>query len=107
KLAPKTNLYVREIESIDLERKEVLLAPLFSHAPTIVSYDYLILSLGNVTDFRDNPGLHEHALPFKNLSDALAIRNRIIDALDAAATETDPALRKQLLTFVIGGGGFS
>lgn len=107
RLIPKTRLYVREIEKIDLEKNEVTLVPQFSHATTPLSFDYLILALGNITDFKDNAGLHEHALPFKNLADAITIRNRIIDAIGAAANESDPAIRKQLLTFVIGGGGFS
>lgn len=107
RLVPKTLLYVREIDKIDLENKQVMLVPQFSHATTPIAYDHLILALGNITEFKDNPGMHEHALPFKNLADAINIRNRVIDAIGAAATEPDPALRKQLLTFVIGGGGFS
>lgn len=107
RLLPKTKLYVREIEKIDLANKQVMLVPQFSHATTPVSYDHLILALGNITDFKDNAGMHEHALPFKNLADAIMIRNRVIDVIGAAANEPDPILRKQLLTFVIGGGGFS
>jgi NADH dehydrogenase len=107
RLLLRTSLYVREIEKIDLESSEVVLVPQFSHTPTILKYDHLILALGNVTDFRDNPGLHEHALAFKNLADALVIRNRVIEAIAAAAVVKDPYFRKQLLTFVIGGGGFS
>jgi len=107
KLLPKTTLYVREIEEIDIEQKKVILAPKFTHKTVAISFDHLVLALGNVTDFRGMPGLHEHALPFKNLSDALAIRNQLIDVIEAASCEDNPTLRKQLLTFVVGGGGFS
>src|SRR5690606_12459748 len=103
----KTTLYIREIEKINLEEKEIQLSPQFSHTPAICPYDILVLALGNVTDFRKNPGLHEHALPFKTLGDALNIRNRILSAMEAAATEKDPHKRRQLLTFVVSGGGFS
>jgi len=51
--------------------------------------------------------LHEHALPFKNLKDAIKLRNHIIDVLESALIEPDLSVRKQLLTFVVGGGGFS
>jgi NADH dehydrogenase len=107
KLLKKTKLYIREIENIDLEGKKVILAPKFDHKSLEVPFDHLVIALGNVTDFRGMSGLHEHALPFKNLADALSIRNQIIDVIEAAAAEDNLELRKQLLTFVVGGGGFS
>ncbi|MDN3505542.1 MAG: FAD-dependent oxidoreductase [Rhabdochlamydiaceae bacterium] len=107
KLLPKTALYIREIEKIDTDNKVINLAPRFSHTTDVVPYDKLVVGLGNVTDFHGMAGLHEHALPFKNLADALNIRNRIIDTIEQASIETDPIERKQLLTFVVGGGGFS
>ncbi len=107
RLLPKTTLYIREIQSINTANKTVTLAPQFSHTSLDISYDHLVLSLGTVTDFRGLSGIHEHALPFKNLADTLVIRNRIIDAIESAAIESNPKLKQELLTFVIGGGGFS
>ncbi len=107
KLLPKTKLYVREVDSIDIENKKVILAPKFSHKTTDLSFDHLVLGLGTVTDFRGTAGLHEHALPFKNLADSIAIRNQVIDVLEAAASEQNATLKNKLLTFVVGGGGFS
>jgi len=107
KRLPRTTLYIKDIESIDLNKQIIQLYPQFSHKSLIVKYDHLVLGLGNVTDFRNTPGLHEHALPFKNLSDALRIRNHIIDTIEAASIEEDPELKKSLLTYLIAGGGFS
>jgi len=107
RLAPKTKHYAREVSGINLETKMVEMVPIYTHEYYAIPYDYLVLSLGNVTDFKGAPGLHEHALPFKNLADALKIRNRIIDVLATAATLTDENLRKEFLTFVVGGGGYS
>ncbi|MCB1107116.1 MAG: FAD-dependent oxidoreductase [Chlamydiia bacterium] len=107
KLLPKTKLYVREIDSIDIENKKVILAPKFSHSSYHLPFDHLVISLGTVTDFRGMSGLHEHALPFKNLADSIAIRNQVIEVLETAANETNPLLKEKLLTFVVGGGGFS
>lgn len=107
KLLPKTKLFVREIDHIDTQNKKIILAPQFTHKPYELAYDHLVFSLGTVTDFRGMTGIHEHALPFKNLADALRIRNHMIDAIETAAIETDPELKKRLLTFVVGGGGFS
>ena len=107
RLAPNTKLYVRDVDSIDLENKRVTLSPAFDNLPTILSYDHLVVTLGNVTDFRNMPGLHDHAFPFKNLGDALRLRDHLIHVLSEAAVTTDKSLRKQLLTFVVAGGGFS
>ncbi len=106
-LLPKSALYMREVESVDLQKKTITLAPQFCHKPLEIQYDHLVVGLGNVTDFRGATGLHEHALPFKTLADALRIRNHVIETIDAASTETNPELKKRLLTYVIGGGGFS
>lgn len=107
KLIPKTNLYVREIDHIDTQAKTISLAPRFSHTTDTLEYDKLVIALGNVTDFRGMTGLHEHALPFKNLADSINIRNRLIDTIEEAANESSADERKKLLTFVVGGGGFS
>ncbi len=107
KLLPQTKLYIREIEKIDIEEKKVTLSPKFSHKSLELVYDHLVIALGTVTDFRGTAGLHEHALPFKNLADSILIRNQLIDVMEAASTEPNLKKKKQLLTFVIGGGGFS
>jgi len=107
RLLPKTNLYFREIDAIDLAKKEVILTPTFDHTAYHLSFDHIVFALGNVTDFRDNPGLHEHAMPFKNLADSILIRNRIIDAIETASTLPDGDTKRKVLTFVVGGGGFS
>jgi NADH:ubiquinone reductase (H+-translocating) len=108
RLLPRTSLHVRDVEAIDLQNKTVTTSPGFRPHPHVIEYDYLVFALGNVTDFRGMPGLPEHALPFKNLADALYLRNHVIRALEEAAIEDhDMALRQQLLTFVVAGGGFS
>ncbi len=104
----KTEIQVREIEAIDLSRRVVRLAPGFLPHAHELTYDHLVFGLGTVTDFRGLRGLPEHALPFKDLSDALHLRHHVIRALEEAAIEKDdPELRRQLLTFVVAGGGFS
>ncbi|MBM3193865.1 MAG: cyclic nucleotide-binding domain-containing protein [Chlamydiae bacterium] len=107
-LLKHTTIYVREISNIDLKERTITLSPNFYHTDLNISYDHLVIALGNVTDFRKSPGgLHEHAFAFKTLKDAIKLRNHLIDVLESAAIEPDPQIRKQLLTFVIGGGGFS
>ena len=108
RLLPRTDLHVRDIESIDIQNQTIVTTPGFRQQAHAINYDHLVLALGNVTDFRGLRGLPEHAIPFKNLGDALFIRNHVIHALEEAAIEhRDTKLRKQLLTFVVAGGGFS
>jgi NADH:ubiquinone reductase (H+-translocating) len=107
RLCPNTNLYTREIESIDLRNRIVTTSAGFRPRPYQVSYDHLVIALGNVTNLSGPPGLQEHALPFKYLGDALVLRNHIIHVLEEADIETDAEVRRALLTFVVGGGGFS
>jgi len=107
RLCPKTNLYTREVESIDLKSKTVTMSAGFRPRPFQLEYDHLVVAVGNITSFAGQPGLSEHALPFKYIGDALALRNHVIHALEEADVEGDRDLRRALLTFVVAGGGFS
>ncbi len=106
-LCPRITLYVRKVESIDLDRKVVITSHGFRPQPLEIPYDYLVLALGTVENFSAVPGLQEHGLHFKNLGDALALRNRLIHILEEADIEQNAELRRSMLTFVVAGGGFS
>lgn len=107
RLCPNTNLYTRMVESVDLKNRVVTTSSGFRPRPYQLEYDHLVIALGNITSFAGQPGLEEHALPFKYLGDALVLRNHIIHALEEADIEKDADLRRALLTFVVAGGGFS
>src|SRR6266581_4232620 len=108
RLLPKTDIHIRDVESVDVEKRIVTTSPGFKPHPHLIPFDHLVVAMGTVTDFRGLPGLPEHAMPFKNLGDALALRNHVIRALEEASIEGhDMELRRQLLTFVVAGGGFS
>lgn len=88
-----------EVESVDLERKAV-------RTPDgDFPYDHLVLVPGSVTNDFGVPGVQQHALPMKFLSDGLQVRSRILGAFERAARESDPERRKQLLSFVLIGAG--
>ncbi len=106
-LCPGTNFLMRDVERIDLDSNTVTVSPGFMPRRKEVRFDYLVIALGNATDFYGMPGMLENAFPFKNLADALALRNHVIRTLEEAESEDDPALQQKLLTFVVGGGGFS
>jgi NADH:quinone reductase (non-electrogenic) len=107
RLCPHTNLVMRSIEEIDLKNKIVTVSPGFRPRHKKIPYDYLVIALGEVTNFYGMPGMLENAMPFRTLADAIALRNHLIHVLEEADCEEDVDLRHKLLTFVVGGGGFS
>ena len=107
RLCKRTRLYVREVESIDLERRFVVLAPGLRPRRTQLAYDHLVIAAGTITDYSGMAGLSDHAIPFRTLGDALRLRNRVLQALEEADNETDLDFKRRLLTFVVAGGGFS
>src|SRR4051812_12106804 len=87
RLLPRTTVQTREVEAIDLEAQTVTTTHGFRPQPHVIHYDHLVFALGNVTDFRGMRGLPEHAMPFKNLADAVHLRNHVVRALEEAAIE--------------------
>jgi len=72
-----------------------------------LEFDHLLLALGSETNFFELPGLSDWAVTMKSLSDAALLRNQVIALLEEANLQEDHAIRRQLLTFVIAGAGFS
>jgi NADH:ubiquinone reductase (H+-translocating) len=107
RLCPRTNVIMREVEEIDLDNQIVTISPGFRPRQLQLKYDHLVIALGNITSFHGMPGLIENAMPFRTLADAMTLRNHLIHVLEEADVEENPELRHQLLTFVVGGGGFS
>src|SRR3954452_3113351 len=70
-------------------------------------YDQLVIALGSVSRTLPVPGLSEHGIGFKTLSEAIALRNRAVANLEMAETLDDPAARAALLTFVFVGAGYA
>lgn len=69
--------------------------------------DHLVIALGSVTDFHEIAGLEQASIPMKTLDDATAVHSRITSCLEEASREDDAEKRRELLTFVVAGGGFS
>jgi NADH:ubiquinone reductase (H+-translocating) len=72
-----------------------------------LGYDQLIVALGSVSRTLPIPGLAEHGIGFKSLSDATALRNRVLTCMDIAESLEDPARRAEYLGFVFVGAGYA
>jgi NADH dehydrogenase len=70
-----------------------------------LQYDMLVFATGAETNYFGIKNVEENSLPMKTLGDALEMRNRLLESMEAAAISTDPAEIKALLTIVIAGGG--
>jgi NADH dehydrogenase len=111
----RAKFYEANIESIDLDNKQVVISHQIGKQTNpiewrshILKYDYLIIALGNETNFFGMDGAAKQAFTLKSLGDAIVLRNHVINMLEQADIEhADLDLRKSLLTFVVVGGGFS
>ena len=72
-----------------------------------IGYDHLLVAVGSVSRTLPIPGLAEHAIGFKTLSEAIALRNRVVSSLEMAESLEDPDARAAYLTFVFVGAGYA
>ncbi len=70
-----------------------------------VEYDFLVVALGVQPNYFNIEGVDKHCIPFKSIADAVAVRNHVIRHIEEATREHDETKRRQLLSFVIIGGG--
>ncbi|ROS78656.1 NAD(P)/FAD-dependent oxidoreductase [Cellulomonas sp. PhB143] len=75
--------------------------------PYEITYDQLVIGLGSVSRTLPIPGLAEQAIGFKNVEEAVAVRNHVINRLDVASSTWDQDVRRRMLTFTFVGGGFA
>lgn len=112
RLAPDVTLVQGRVDGIDLRAKRISLTigGTADGIPTeqrTLQADQIVIAVGSVTNFHHIPGLAKHALTIKSIADAQAIHDRAAALLERANVESDPDARRGLLTFVVGGGGFS
>ena len=107
KMLRHVNFFYAEVQSIDLASKSVRVAHSEDAHVHNLSYDHLVIAVGNATNFFKMPGLEEIAFTMKSLGDAIEVRNHLIEMLEAADFECAAGDRDQLLTVMVAGGGFS
>ncbi len=104
---PGVTIYPYEAVGVDLAARTVTLDRGADRGELVLEYDRLIIAVGVVTELPKATGFAEHGLPLKTIGDAFHLRNHLIEMLELASVETDPAERRRLLTFVVSGAGFA
>jgi NADH dehydrogenase len=95
------------VKNVSIDGRQVMLAADARSPERTLTFDQLILAPGGVPNFFGNDSVAKHAFTFKSLSDAMCLRNQLIDCFERADLEPDEAKRRELLTFVVAGGGFA
>ncbi len=70
-----------------------------------ISYDYLVLATGSLTNFFGIESIEKNAMQIKSIPNALNLRSFIFQNLERAVLTEDPARKRALLTIVVVGGG--
>lgn len=92
--------------NVDFKKKTIRCEGSPPETEFVLSYDILVIAVGSTVNTYGIPGVREHALFLKDLSDARAIRQRIIDCFEQAEQPNmSEEERRQLLHFVVVGGG--
>lgn len=94
-----TNYHFGEVLEIDSKNSTVR-----TQFETI-KYDQLVIASGTTNNFFNQPELKEKAHTLKSTAEAIRLRNEILDRLERACITTDRERRRQLLSFVVVGGG--
>lgn len=97
----KVNVVQDTIVEIDFKKQQLI------GQRAKYGYDELIIGTGATTADFNIPGVKEHAFYLWSLEEAIKIRCHIEETVRLAALEADEKKRKQMLTFVVAGGGFT
>ena len=106
-LCKKARIYESVVRDIDPVQQHVTLEGTPEKIGVRIHYDYLVIALGSKTNFFGLKNVEKHSFTMKTLSDAISLRNRLIDMLEQAENEKNLKIKERLLTFVIVGGGFA
>lgn len=93
-----------EVTGVDKDQKCVFVSNADREGVPI-TYDYLILATGVTHSYFGHNEFQKFAPGLKSLADAVAVRNKVLQAFEQAEAEEDPIRHRELLTFVLVGAG--
>ncbi len=100
-LQKEKDIYFRMAELLEVhaDRNEI------STTVGRLTYDYLVIATGAHTNFFGQQAIERNAYSMKTASDAILIRNTMLENFELALQETDPEGISQYLNVVLVGGG--
>lgn len=93
-----------EVTGVDKDHKCVFVSDA-DRQNVPITYDYLILATGVSHSYFGHNEFERYAPGLKSLADAVAIRNKILQAFELAEAEEDPSRHRDLMTFILVGAG--
>src|SRR5690349_11205779 len=99
-----TTVILGEVTGVDKDQKCVVVSNA-DRQNVPITYDYLVLATGATHSYFGHNEFAEYAPGLKSLADAEAARNKILQAFETAEAEEDPSRHRDLLTFILVGGG--
>jgi len=99
-----TTVIQGEVTGVDKDKKCVFVSD-SDRQDVPIAYDYLILATGATHSYFGRNEFEQFAPGLKSLADAEATRNKVLQAFELAEAEADPSRHRDLLTFVLVGGG--
>jgi len=93
-----------EVTGVDVNHQSVIVNSA-DREDVPVPYDYLVLATGAGHSYFGHDEYEKFAPGLKSLADAVAARNKILQAFEQAEAEEDPSRHRDLLTFVLVGAG--
>jgi len=99
-----TTVLLGEVTAVDKDQKRVFVTDADRDGAPI-DYDYLVLATGATHSYFGHDEYEKFAPGLKTLADAVEVRNKALLAFEQAEAEEDPSRHRDLLTFVLVGGG--
>ncbi len=97
----KRNIHIRitEVLRIEPENNRVITKV------GLINYDYLIIAVGATSNYFGNENIQEKSFPLKSVSEALALRNAILQNFENRLISEDPDEQEGMMNIVVVGGG--
>jgi NADH dehydrogenase len=99
-----TTVILGEVTGVDKDKKVVFSSDA-DRENVPVPYDYLVLATGVSQSYFGHNEFAQFAPGLKTLVDAVAVRNKVLQAFEQAEAEEDPSRHRDLLTFILVGAG--